>query len=238
MYLGKSFSKSKSVKSFVKRNDPTYPKELKPEELEILIGQLRSANSKEVETALFNAHVRIGMNIVGKYAYQLSKNYPLDPNMEDDLINEMCMGIIIGIKRAVMKLKDNNITGFIILRIHKRLSSFIKKEYKSHKRIIDLERGSNKRLDELVPEHNTKGKKNKFELRASIHNKSRNNNIKMIELMEIINLSIKTEAEQKVFNMREQGYRDHEIASELGVTRERVNQIRSKIRKRFKRYVQ
>lgn len=130
----------------------------------------------------------------------------------EDIISEGTVGLIRGIDNAYSQLKDNNIIGFVNASIHTQIINYLRKEFKVyHKKIL-------KRISKSI--------------------KVNNNDILLIELKELLYKVIKRDIERKFLELKEDGYKDKEIAEILHVTHSNVGIIRRQIRNKINKILE
>lgn len=98
------------------------PPSLPSVELEKLVIQLKTAIKEErnnIRNKIVEAHLKIGMYIAARYSLRC-------PNELDDIVSVMELALVKAVYRARNRLKDNNITPYIIARIHGAIRDYIK----------------------------------------------------------------------------------------------------------------
>lgn len=130
----------------------------------------------------------------------------------EDIISEGTVGFIRGIDNAYSQLKDNNIIGFVNASIHTQIINYLRKEFQVyHKKVL-------RRIYKNIEVNN--------------------NDIRLIELKELLYKVIKRDIEKRFVQLKEEGYKDKEIAEILHVTHSNVGIIRRQIRNKINKILE
>lgn len=190
--------------------DPSIPTKIEETRLIELVKKLR-AGDRSVEDEIVRGHIRLAINIAGRYAN-------LAPNKRDVLVCEAFYGIIYAIQH-VNRLINTSITPWITSNIHRFVYDFISRDTTIY--IPE----SSRYLDPNI-------KLKPFrQLNSSISEESKNTN----ELMELINKAALTEENRYIIALRIQGYNDEEIGGKINKSNSYVNYRRKEIEKRFRK---
>lgn len=207
---------------------------MKQEELAPLVDQLRQGNEAVKATIIAN-HMRLAMAIVAKYTGRY-------PYLIDDMVGAAMMGICQAVDWAPTRLYDNNITPYIYQTVERHIRDLIETRF-----VINIPRKTFKTLYEeegaflpiVQTIHSTKFDEDNphddYDLLDEIALK-RVEEYPMFfeELLESLAL---TARERMIIDLLIEDYNQTEIAQLIGVSSERVRQIRMEIGTRLKKRV-
>lgn len=94
------------------------PKPIPEKELIVLVHQLR--NGIDVTEQIAHGHMRLAMQIVGRYIFKLGTD-----KLADELVGVAMLAVVRAVKDAARKLRDNNITPYIVARIHNDIGTYL-----------------------------------------------------------------------------------------------------------------
>ncbi len=176
--------------------------------IEELVIRLRSEIVSEEE------YEEIKETLIEKLLYlckRISRRYILMYNqqhLEEDIIACGVLGLVKAVNSARSKLKDNNITGIVTMKIHSIILELLKKELKVY---------SKKTLNTCA--RNAGGI---------------NHEIKVWEIREDLKPMLKSELEKRIMELKFSEYTDDEIAEITGFTRQHIQIVRNIILRRIR----
>lgn len=165
-------------------------------------------------------HIRLAIYIASKYAARV-------PNKSDDLVSEAILALVKAcndIATGELELRDENITSFLTVKIHSKISDFISRDYtisippstlrtaKAEGRTIQQVSTFNLNLDSLT---------------------AKQNSIKVFDILDTLETITKTPAEKQIVNLRIKYYDDNEISEKLGMKVSKVREIRKSIKEKY-----
>ena len=212
----------KKIKGLSLRNplgDSTeIPEGMQSFEVESLVPSLKNGDLEAINTLILG-HLRLAINIASQYAKQA-------PNKSSDLVSEAVLSLSDACHKASRgELKDDNLTAFVVSRIHSNLVNFLRKDLTlrvPHSTLYSHRRsGKNTAVLQRVP---------------LIEGTARSQNRKAsLEFLEILELSTSTDFERQVVALRIQSHNDREIAEMLNTNISRVSKARALVESRFDR---
>lgn len=200
MYLIKGKVKGISIRNPFGRE---LPEPMEPEKLDLLVSRLRAGDASVCHT-IIEHHLRLTLDICAKYAR-------LIPSKVDDMVGHACLTLAKTVTTEI-PLVDNNITPYLVSRIHGALSDFV-------------------RRDSVVPHRKDSTIKPLDSLKG--HTPTRRGQQDMIALSDLIEHCVHTPEEEKVIGLRREGYKDPEIANILGISTSSVNALKNRVYRRF-----
>jgi len=197
--------------------DLDLPARLSDERLEVLVRELRDGTiNKSGREELAEGHVRLAMDVVGRYLVRAS-------HKRDVLVAEAMYAIAYAIDRAPTKLRDNNFTAYCVGCVHRFVVHELLEGHMgavSHSQYSRLkQRGlptNGHSFTALQDEH-------------VVQDQS-----KLFDLQEAVTHSMKTDLERAVICKRLEGLSDAEIGDQLDYSDEMIRQIRLRVGRRLK----
>lgn len=185
------------------------PQPLESDDLEYLVRLLRNGVATHYEKhEIFFGHIRIAINIVGRYA---------KPYLVDDLLGVAMTSMMEAIVKAESKLTNNQITPYICTCLHGALIDYLN----SHNCI------GCKKKKKLI----------NYNIDMTIDAKRIHHNFELIDIMEVMTKCIEAEDNLKrreykkvVLRLRAAGYNNREISEMIEVSENYVWQLMSEIR--------
>lgn len=126
----------------------------------------------------------------------------------DEMLSAAMLGICDAVNR-IPKLEHTNYTGYITHYIHRHCSDTYRKD-----RVVPVPNGVIPPVAQAV-----------FDMGAI--------DFDIIEFYDLLEVTIKTDRERKIVDLRSVGYVDAEIAEKLGLSKARITQIRTELARRF-----
>jgi DNA-directed RNA polymerase specialized sigma subunit len=207
MYLFRQKLKGKPIDHPLGKTDL----ELDDKRIHELLNQLKEGKKYPIDE-IVQRHIKLAICISSQYAL-------FAPQKAHDFVSEALLSILICCN-TIEKMKDDNLTGYIISRIHSKLSKALQED-----NLIRIPRTSSYRR-----------RKEGKEIILPVRNiEYTNHNIKLLQIEDLIKKSIKTKQEKEVITLRRCSYTDHEIASILDLSPSRIAQIRTEVYERFKK---
>lgn len=162
---------------------------------------------------IVKAFIGLAINIAGQYATRV-------PNKESDLVAEAMIAIVEGC-RILMDTGQpiDNIGAYLVYRMHYNIGLFLKRDQLIKIPLYEKKEGL--KLDGIL-----NGLRDKLKPRPDSN---------LFEIMESIEKSMISDEERIVIQLRSFGYKDPEIAAKLGLSVSRVNELKLKVRKRFRK---
>lgn len=155
--------------------------------------------------SLIESHMRLGCAIAGRYV-RLGGN-------SDEMVSSAMLGITVAVDRVKRGLLGHdNITGYIIHYIHQHCAEAL-------------------RLDCVipVPQHND----SKIVVCPITNDSIEATETRMGELYDILEHITHTEIEKEVIFLRQQGYTDSQVASNMNICKSTVTKTRKRLLERY-----
>jgi DNA-directed RNA polymerase specialized sigma subunit len=219
-------------------SDPSIPRGIEPSRLEYLVVRLRSCEATTEERhELAVGHIRLGLAIAASYNVKCRREGGDKQTRGEDLASVAMFAITLAIDRAPEKLKDNNITGYIISTMKGLMFRFIVKDkvvrYTEHAHV--LARRAGKKLPKIEAEElNDENPKVRRGIRRAPFSAPPDNRLRAIR--ERLSLCVDDERDERISEMRLQGYNDREIGEVLGISAQSVSKRREAMAARFDIY--
>lgn len=204
------FYKKEKTFLLVKHSHPLITEnthKLEEEEKVRMVALLKTGNPEEVIWAK-NQLTEGHMKLIFAIAYRYSGHLPM--SWIDDMIGQGCLALSKALEEARTKLIDDNITGYIISKVTSYLSHYLTKE-----------RRQSRHVKYVLP-------KTLYEVVDSRYGD-------LDELLDILKQVVKDPREKEIISLRRQGHTDAEIGMMLGLSEDRIRQIRHTISRRFLR---
>lgn len=157
------------------------------------------------------SHVRLGMATVARWALTYS-------HRTEDMVSEMLDALVDGVKMISEGALDHHegkpeISGYLVQTMYGRINKLLRRSRESNTLSLRAE-GIKHEIQKAISRKGQQDRK---------------------DLMEIIDLSIRTKQERTVIELRVEGYDDTEIGQmmEPPVTKGRVHQIRTTVKRRI-----
>jgi DNA-directed RNA polymerase specialized sigma subunit len=206
MYLGGVKARGRGI-NYEFFNTRTLPTRIEPTILESLVLRLRKGDITVI-SQIVDGHIRIAMQIVSRYHARLGRI-----DLCEDMLSEAFVAIVKGCRDAHAKLTDNNITPFLISKIHSAISDFIDRA-----KTIAVPPSTYRFNGTLAPE---------FEELQDVQ--SRDNVLNTLIGAELYSRICVTKMQQELVSLRDAGYSDYDIAKVFGVSRVTVTRLRNDI---------
>lgn len=197
--------------------------------LKEILPLIRLQNQNAIEEAICG-HMRLAMEIVGRYLFVLKHD-----RWVDDLVGAAMEGLCDAVNNASARLRDDNLTGYIVATIHGRLSRCI--DCMPVVRIPRQTRNSRKKAgksdlppDPQVLQIDTLSKLKHLNWLVPV---SVNSDVKILELKEIIDKVAFSETHRKILGLLEQSYTLDEIAEQLDLAKTSVWLMRQEMQQRY-----
>lgn len=198
------------------------PPSLPSVELEKLVIQLKTAIKEErnnIRNKIVEAHLKIGMYIAARYSLRC-------PNELDDIVSVMELALVKAVYRARNRLKDNNITPYIIARIHGAIRDYIK-----NPKLYGM---SGRTLDYYIEKGDQRGDNPPYQIQEEINNfTTKENDEELFLIKELLDKSSHGYIEKRIIELRTEGYTYGEIGPMVGYCKARVQIIVSNIEDKF-----
>lgn len=169
---------------------------------------------------MIEGHIRLAMSLVAEFAMRA-------PNRTNEMVSVALEALIDGIEMIERGAIDHhsvpNITGYLIMTVRGRISKFLtgdgvfRCDLKTYKKLKDSGKDMPIVILDLSSRH----------LRIPVLPSSE------MELKELFNAIAQDKKEKQVLDLRIVGYNDPQIAQMMGLTKQRVAQIRKKIGEKF-----
>jgi DNA-directed RNA polymerase specialized sigma subunit len=181
-------------------------------------------NEREAYNEVIVGHVRLSMQIVGRYLRKLGSD-----RLAEDLVSAAYEGIVDAVDRISKgNLKHDNATAYIVEYIHWHISKVLEKRkivYVPQSTIRD-----NRKAGKSVSKpHQIDFSDPSIERRLSVRKMA----LPDFEIAEIVDKITTSDTERRILELRREGHVDAEIAETLGLAKTSVFIIRKDIEKRF-----
>jgi DNA-directed RNA polymerase specialized sigma24 family protein len=192
------------------------PEPLKPEILKIKLDALRKGDM-EAGREIFNTHLRLGMQIVGKYLATVKE---AEQHLEDlvSVVLETFQECIVGIATEG-RCPHDNVTGYLVKTLHGKIE-----QYLLHAKIVYVPLCA---IRDGQPTKSQSHLKNNLEAKQSDYG----------ELLEIITNCAETERQHLILKLKMKGLNLREIADILQVSISLVHLELTTIRKNYEQQI-
>lgn len=214
--------------------DVSIPKRISEDRLSYLTRGIRDGSiTTEEREELGRGFIRLALKIAAGYAAR-------NPSKGEDYSSAALFGIAYALKTAREKLRDDNITGWVIANIRRFIRRFWETDHivrvpstTYHKAKVDG-RDLGKLSVHVVDNRELCAGEG---VRASLfyHRVRMKSAGSIYDLKEIIQLSAKDDRDRLILKMRGEEYTDGEIASHLGISTSYVQRKRVEMEARFDR---
>jgi RNA polymerase sigma factor (sigma-70 family) len=226
---------------FLSHRFKNLPEKLESEELEKLVIELKSKpNNEEIRNKIINSHLRLGVSIASRYG---SKHN----NRIDDLVGEMFLALVEGvIKFCKDSSYDNNITPYLVSRIHGKLSTYIENDRVIHmpgRTVRHYTATGSSKLDKIPNQVYLNQGSRDSELNDSYEGTGRFDGQYILpetvddnsesEVLEILNKVTNNFIEKRIIQLRAEGYSYREIGPMVGYSQSSIATMIAAIEKRF-----
>lgn len=200
---------------------PLFQENLPPlneEQIPTLLVRLRAGEAGAFNEAC-SGHVRLAMQIVGRYLAVLGRN----DKWADELVSAAMEGLVDAVEKVVAgQMEHDNLTGYIVAYIHRYISQVLER-----RPIVRVPRQTN------------------FDRKAAGLEPLRMQRVGLtdvptedighldIEIKELLEKAVQNDQDRQVLELRQAGKTDTEIADELDLSRTTVFVIRKGIETRF-----
>ena len=166
---------------------------------------------KSVIPEIIDGHMKLIIHIASQYA-----SYGGDGL---DYISEGLLAAVTICNKDC--LKDNEITGLIVCAVHRKISNYIARQRykKKHEQVVSY------KADSEINEGETKDYSPE---------KSEYGDYKLVDMLEIMELQIRSPEEREIVQLKREGYTLDEIAEKTGMSRTSVFRLFSAFQRRFK----
>lgn len=163
--------------------------------------QVSDTEKENIRNKIIVGHIRLIISIAAKYA-------KMAPTKDEELSDEACVALVKAV-RALEGVENENVTGFIVSYVWRRLSDFLRKERR-------------------FEEENVK---------YTIYSKNRHVGMSMTDVWDLVDKITRNDTEKTIVKMRMEGYIDREIGEQLNCSKVWVGDKRQAIGKRYKQYI-
>lgn len=198
--------------------------------MEALVEKLRSGSiSEEEKGILAEAHIKWAISIAKRYA----KN---TPHKLELFKAEGMYGIAYALANAKERMTDNNFTGYCISCIKSKISKCFHEDMVIRVPHVMLTTGKEKRIPtvSLIQTFSQTSEEGRSPRQIQkMFEAFSKEDFNLIEIKEELSTIVKTPVEAKIICLRAEGFKDEEIAVQLGVSRSFVIRTKEELYSRF-----
>jgi hypothetical protein len=199
------------------------PSPVPEEEKEKLICKIRAGDREAAHLAILS-HIYLSLNLVKNYKRSLGSRIRWD-----ELLSAALEGLCHGVNKIKEEgLPHNNLTGYLIETMHRFISDHLEKfpmvripgRTKRYRRQIgkELRQPETRELTESIVESHFCDTRKK---------------VSALEIEEILGKIIQSPTEKSIIDLRMLGYKDAEIAFQLGLSKTSIFLMRRELERRF-----
>jgi len=208
MYLGGVKARGRGV-VFDFFRTATLPQRLTESKLEALVVRLRQGDTGVMDD-IVKGHMRLAMQIVSRYHAKIGI-----VDLCEDLLGEAFLALVHGCRAAQTRLVDNNITPYLISKVHSAISNYL-----ANAKTISIPRTTYNKYNGML-------KPPKVE---PLQDKASNQDIVSEVIGEELSLRCCTNPMQRdILQRRLSGESDMDIARVAGVSRSTITRLRQQI---------
>lgn len=192
------------------------------DEIPALLACLRTGDANATERVILG-HVRLAMQIVGRYLHRLKSD-----RLSDLLVSAALEGIIDAVHRvSAGSMEHDNLSGYVTDYIHRYVSRAL--EDVPTVRVPRTTQQSARYRGETVRRPSRVG----FDDPDLLRRTAKHDDINDFEIKEIIDKIIQSDLERRILELRQEGQTDAEIATALSLSKTSVFLIRKQVERRF-----